>query len=183
MVIAAVKNENELNMACRSNVRRIFWLSPSIQALDAAVEAVHAAGKQIFIHIDLAEGIGKDRAGLLYVKEKGVDGIISTRVKIIKGAGGNGLVTGPRFFLVGSQSVNTALEGIKASRTDMVEVMPGIVTKVIADLKKKLNIPIIAGGLIDSPDEVKAALSSGASAVSTSKVQLWNTIWKKVEKK
>lgn len=183
MVIAAVKNENELNMACSSNVRRIFWLSPSILTLESAVETAHAAGKQIFIHMDLAEGIGKDRAGLLYVKEKGVDGIISTRVNIIKTARENGLQTVQRFFLVDSQSVNTALEGIKASRTDMVEVMPGIVTKVIADLKKKLDIPIIAGGLIDSSEEVKAALTSGASAVSTSKAELWKNNWRRVGKK
>ncbi len=176
MIIAAVKNEKELKIAVNTDVRRIFYLSPGILTLDETIRTAHAAGKQIFFHIDLAEGIGKDRAGLMYVKQKGADGIISTRVNIIKAAREAGLLTVQRFFVVDSHSVSTALEGIRASKTDMVEVMPGIVTKVIADLKKKLNIPIIAGGLIESDVEVKDALKSGASAVSTSRVELWNGI-------
>ena len=141
--------------------------------LDQVVETVHKAGKKIFLHMDLAEGIGKDKAGMQYVKEKGVDGIISTRVSMIKAAREVGLFTVQRFFIVDSQSVTTTLEGIKASKPDMIEIMPGIVTKVIADLKGKLNIPIIAGGMIDSKMEVRDALLNGATAVSTSHRELW----------
>lgn len=181
MIIAAVKNINELTLACKTEVSMVFWLSPSILTLDTMIRTAHAAGKQIFLHIDLAEGIGKDREGLLYVKKRGADGIISTRVNIIKAARETGLQTVQRFFMVDSHSVNTALEGIRASRTDMVEVMPGIVTKVIADLHKKLSIPIIAGGLLDSKEEVEKALESGAAAISTSRAELWK-VNKEVEK-
>lgn len=174
MVIAAVKDAREFMQACRSEVQMIFWLSPSILTLDSMIQTAHASGKQIFLHMDLAEGIGKDREGLFYVKKSGADGIISTRVNMIKAAREVGLHTVQRFFMVDSHSVNTALEGIRASKTEMVEVMPGIVTKVIADLHQKLTIPIIAGGLISSEQEVKAALVSGAYAVSTSSTALWN---------
>ena len=92
---------------------------------------------------------------------------------MIKTARKLGVFTVQRFFIVDSQSVNTTLEGIKASKPDMIEIMPGIVTKVIADLKSKLNIPIIAGGMIDSKMEVRDALLNGATAVSTSHRELW----------
>ena len=173
MIIAAVRNERDMEKALPSGVGMIFYLSPNILTMDETVDAVHEAGKKIFLHMDLAEGIGKDKSGIEYVKQKGVDGIISTRVSIIKAAREAGLFTVQRFFIVDSQSVSTTLEGIKASKPDMIEIMPGIATKVIADLKGKLNIPIIAGGMIESRMEVRDALQSGATAVSTSRRELW----------
>ena len=155
MIIAAVRNERDMEKALQSGVGMIFYLSPNILTMDETVDAVHEAGKKIFLHMDLAEGIGKDKSGIEYVKQKGVDGIISTRVSIIKAAREAGLFTVQRFFIVDSQSVSTTLEGIKASKPDMIEIMPGIATKVIADLKGKLNIPIIAGGMIESRMEVR----------------------------
>ena len=53
------------------------------------------------------------------------------------------------------------------------DLMPGIVTKVIADLKASLNIPIIAGGLIETRKEIEEAVHSGASGISTSRAELW----------
>ena len=173
MIIAAIRNEKEMDKALQSGVEMIFYLSPSIMTLENVVEKVHQAGKKIFLHMDLAEGIGKDKAGMEYVKQKGVDGIISTRVSMIKAAREVGLFTVQRFFIVDSQSVNTTLEGIKASKPDLIEIMPGIATKVIADLKTTLNVPIIAGGMIESRMEARDALLSGATAVSTSKRELW----------
>lgn len=51
----------------------------------------------------------------------------------------------------------------------MIEIMPGTLDKVIKKLKNEINIPIIAGGLIETQEEIKASLESGASAVSTGK--------------
>ena len=34
-------------------------------------------------------------------------------------------------------------------------------------------LPVIAGGLIETKDEIFAALSAGASAISTGKKELW----------
>lgn len=173
MIIAAVRNERDMEKALKSEVEIIFYLSPNILTIEKNVRKAHDAGKKIYLHVDLAEGLGKDKAGIEYLKQKDVDGIISTRVNIIKAAREAGLLTVQRFFIVDSQSVNTTLEGIKASKPDMIELMPGIATKVIANLKEKLNIPIIAGGMIESRLEVRDALQSGATAVSTSKCELW----------
>lgn len=173
VIIAAVRNEQELKEALNCSVKLIFCLNPHIMTLRETIDAVHKAQKKIFLHIDLAEGIGKDKEGLLYVKSQGVDGIISTRSNIIKAAREVGLFAIQRFFIVDSHSVDTTVESIKASKADMIEIMPGIVTKVIADLKERLNIPLIAGGLIENKKEVEQASCSGAWAVSTSKQELW----------
>lgn len=56
----------------------------------------------------------------------------------------------------------------------MIEIMPGSVTKVISRLKEILDIPIIAGGLIETEEEAIEVIKSGAAAVSTGKITLWN---------
>ena len=176
MIIAAVRNERDMEKALHSEVETIFYLSPNILTIEKNVRKAHDAGKKIYLHVDLEEGLCKDKAGIEYLKQKDVDGIISTRVNIIKAAREVGLFTVQRFFIVDSQSVNSTLEGIKVSKPDMIELMPGIVTKVIAILKEKLNIPIIAGGMIESRLEVRDALQSGATAVSTSICELWGKV-------
>lgn len=172
-VIAAVRTEKEVLAALETAVETIFFLAPSVFSLGPAVEKAHGRGKQIFIHMDLAEGIGKDRAGLQLVKNMHVDGIISTRSSMIKMAKEIGLFTVQRFFIVDSHSVDTTLETIKAARPDMAEIMPGVVPKVIARLKEKTGVPIIAGGLIDSGEEIEKVLCSGAAAVSIGKTEFW----------
>ena len=78
-----------------------------------------------------------------------------------------------RFFAVDSKSIDTTAASIKASKPDMIEIMPGVLFKVIKSLSTRINTPIIAGGLIDSPEEVAMAIESGAAGVSTGKSMLW----------
>ncbi len=171
--IAAVKTASELEAALQSGVSIIFMLAPNIMTLEKDIKRSHVANKKIFIHIDLAEGIGKDKSGIEFVKNMGVDGIISTRTNIIKIAHELGIFTVQRFFTVDSHSIYTTLEALKASRADMIEIMPGIAVKAIAMLKKKTDTPIIAGGLIDSEEEAQNAVKHGAFAISTSNKELW----------
>ena len=173
-IIAAVRNDNELELALKADVWVIFDLSPNLLTLAKKAEMVHSAGKKIFIHIDLAEGIGKDKCGIDFVRRCKVDGIISTRSNIIKMAREAGLTTVQRFFIVDSKSVDTTVETVKSSRPDMIEIMPGIVTKVVASLKATLDMPVICGGLIDDAKEIDTVLSAGATAISTGKTELWN---------
>lgn len=172
-VIAAVRNDDDLSLAVKSGVEIIFDLSPDILTLEKKVKCVHDAGKKFFIHMDLASGIGKDESGIKFAKAADVDGIISTRVNIVRMARENGIFSVQRFFAVDTQSIDTTASAIKAAKPDMIEIMPGILFKVIKNLCIKTNIPIIAGGLIDTAEEVEAAIESGASAVSTGKKELW----------
>ena len=172
-VIAAVRTTDELSAAIKSDVKIIFDLSPDILSLSENIKNVHAAGKKFFIHIDLASGIGKDESGIKFAKAAGVDGIISTRVNIIRMARDLGIFSVQRFFAVDSHSIGTTVSAIKASKPDMIEIMQGILYKVIGNLCEKTDIPVIAGGLIDSAEEVEFAVKSGATAVSTGKEELW----------
>lgn len=172
-VIAAVKDEKTMQRACNSNVSMIFDLAPKIDELEKRIELCKTSGKILFIHIDMAEGIGKDKAGLKYAKEKGIVGIISTRSTLIKYAQELGLRTVQRMFILDSQSLETGIEMIKI-KPDMIEIMPGVISsKVIKRICEKAKLPVIAGGLIETPEEVEKAIKAGVVAVSTGKEELW----------
>ena len=173
-VIAAVRTEAEFLQALKSEVSTIFLLAPNIDNIEAQAEKAHKANKTFFIHIDLAEGIGKDEYGIKFAKEQGVDGIISTRTALIKHAKSQGLLAVQRFFVLDSHSVGTIVESAKTSKADMIELMPGTVTKVIEKIKTILDTPIVAGGLIETKEEIAEAYNSGAIAVSTGRENLWN---------
>ncbi len=172
-VIAAVRSRESFDEAVKSGSELIFDLAPDISDIAEKASKCHAAGKRLFIHLDLASGIGKDKSGIEYVRNMGADGIISTRANIIKLAREVGLHTVQRFFAVDSQSVATAAEARKNSKADMIEIMPGVIPKVISDLCKLVSVPIIAGGLIESAEEIESVIAAGAAAVSTGKKTLW----------
>ena len=170
-VISAVQ-DNLFSEALAAPTEVIFYLKANILTVKGKIEAAHKAEKLIFIHIDLAEGIGKDRSGVEFLKNAGADGIISTKGALIKHANELGLITVQRFFALDSQGLRNMPELIELSKPDMVEIMPGVIGKII----KRLSLgktPIISGGLIDSKEEVTTALSCGAVAVSTGAEDLW----------
>ena len=170
-VIAAV-GEDAFEAALASPAEVIFCLRTSILNVAEHVKRAHNAEKAIFVHIDLADGIGKDRAGLAYLASIGVDGVISTRTQLIRNAKEEGLLTVQRFFALDSQGLAGMEETLGSASADLVEIMPGVIGKVIARVAKG-GTPVIAGGLIETKDELLLALSHGALAVSTGKKELW----------
>lgn len=175
-IIAAVKTDKEFEKALVSQVEIMFDLSPNLLSIEKKIKQAHSAGKQLFAHMDFAEGIGRDKCGIYFMKQLGVDGIISTRVSMIKAAREGELCTVQRFFIVDSHSVDTTVEALKSSKADMIEIMPGVVPKIIHALQERISVPIIAGGLIENDSEVKAAAESGAFGISTSNKKLWKVI-------
>ena len=173
-VIAAVRDEEALISALKSKVNIIFDLAPNIETLTQRVKLCNENGKMLFIHIDLAEGIGKDKAGLKFVKKCGADGILSTRSSLIKAANEAGLKTIQRTFIVDTQSLETAFLSVK-TKPDMVEIMPGVISpRVMKKICDEMEIPVIVGGLIERTEEIDSAIAAGVSAVSTGKKELWN---------
>ena len=173
-VAAAVRTKEDFEIALLSRVDVIFLLYSSILTMKAYVGKCHKAGKIIFIHMDFAEGIGKDRAGLELLKRMGVDGILTTKTNMIRPAKDLGLITVQRFFIVDSHSVDTAVESIRIAKPDVVEIMPGVLSKKIKEFAQKISTDILAGGLVEFPWEVDDAISAGAAAVSTADRDLWD---------
>ena len=162
-------------MAVSSDAEVLFHLGADIISVGEDIAAAKQNGKFVFIHIDLADGIGKDKAGIEWLKVLGADGIISTRTQLIRAAHDSGLLAVQRFFMLDSKGMHSVAETIENTRPDLIEIMPGVIPKALR-LFSRQEIPVIAGGLIETKQEVTAALFAGAIAVSTGKKELWNEI-------
>lgn len=161
--------------AVGSDAEVLFMQGANILSIERDIGLAKENGKFVFVHMDLAEGIGKDRAAMEWLKGLKTDGIITTRTQLVKAAEEIGLLSVQRFFALDSKGMRSIAETIETARPDFIEIMPGVIPKALK-LFTGGNIPVIAGGLIETKQEVAAALSSGALAVSTGKRELWNEI-------
>ncbi|SFS50790.1 glycerol-3-phosphate responsive antiterminator [Marininema halotolerans] len=175
-VIAAVRNEEDLTFLKDAPPTVCFLLSGEINTLKQAVDQVKKMGKLVYVHLDLAQGLGNDRAALKYLKrEIHPDGILSTRTNLVRFAREEGLFAIQRLFIPDGMSVETGQHLLKQSKADATEVMPGVIPSwVFDDLRKKNEIPIVAGGLLRKKRDVELALKNGADAVSVSRRELWS---------
>jgi len=172
-VIAAVKNDEGLERAIASDSTVVFFLYGTILNIEELVRRTKAAGKLAFIHIDLIEGISaKDISAEYIASRTEADGIISTHPNLIRRARELKLLTIQRFFMLDSLSFSNVLR--QSSNADVVDILPGAITSVIRHLVQEVHQPLIASGLLLDKSDVVAALSAGATAVSTTSERLWS---------
>lgn len=170
-VVAAVKDDAAWARALNSSVRVIFLLKSDILSAQSKVDEAHARGKKILIHVDLMDGIGRDEAAIKFIADVlRADGIITTRPALIKYAKTVGLFAVLRVFLIDSQGLESAIVNTDKLSPDAVEIMPGLVPKLIPRFKPH---PVIIGGLVSSREEIAAGRAAGAIAASTSSFDLW----------
>lgn len=173
-VIPAVKNEEELEKALETDVGIIFVLFGDLLSLEHLAYKIHQKGKKGIIHLDLVEGLPSKEISLQYIKKRTVfDGIISTKPKLIQAAKNEGLIAVQRVFVLDGLSLKNAKQHF-VKECDAIEMLPGILFKIISELNKATHKPLIAGGLISDKEDVLEALKAGAISISTSKEEIWH---------
>lgn len=172
-VIAAVKDGDGLAAALESDVSVIFLLSGDVLTIPDTAARVKKAGKRAFVHLDLVDGLASREVSVDFIaRQTAADGIISTKAALTRRGRELGLVAIQRFFLLDSM----ALDNIQRQRpqdADLIEVLPGLMPKIIRRVGQITGKPVIAGGLISDKEDVTAALSAGAVAVSTTNPAVW----------
>ncbi|WP_176762018.1 glycerol-3-phosphate responsive antiterminator [Natronincola ferrireducens] len=173
-IIAAVQNESDIDHAIASDVTTIFLLSADIFNAKILVDKIKEVNKSVLIHIDFLEGIGKDAKAIDYIIQViQPDGVISTKSSHIKLAKEKGMFTIQRFFLIDNKSYDMTIKSVKSIQPDMIEIMPGVMPRVISRITEEISTPVIAGGLISSKQDIMEILKAGALGTSTGKKELW----------
>lgn len=174
-VIAAVRNDADLEKAINSRAKIVFVLFGSIINIKDTCSKIRQKQKYVFVHVDMLEGLKGDMSGIKYINEVAKpDGIITTKGANVKYAKSLGLNVIQRVFIIDSLSLNTAIRNINEYGPDAIEIMPGIAVKIIERLNTRPSIPLIAGGLIDTKKDIMEALAAGAVAISTTCSELWD---------
>lgn len=173
-IIAAIKDDELLHKAAKSDCDVVFILYGTICNIATIVDEVKENNKIAIVHIDLIQGLNNRDVSVDYIKEQTrADGIISTKQNLIKRAKELDMIAGERTFAVDSMALATIKNHISTLKPDFLEIMPALVTKIISQISSLSNMPVVAGGLISDKSDILSALDAGACAISTTRSELW----------
>jgi glycerol-3-phosphate responsive antiterminator len=173
-IIAAIKNMDGLNKCLQSDCNIVFVLYGDICTISDIVKTIKESGRIVIVHIDLVNGLSSKEISVDFIKNNTeADGIISTKLGLIKRAKELGLFTVLRFFIIDSMAIENIKKQSDVAKPDYIEILPGSMPKVIKKIKNITSVPIIAGGLITDKEDVMAALSGGAVSISTTNQEVW----------
>ncbi len=173
-VAAAMKSNEDMQVALESDALLLFLLKGDAFQLAPFVLEAHQRGKGVVVHVDLVSGIGKDRAGIQYLHQIGIDAIITSRSQLVSAGRAEGLTTIQRLLLVDDSALDTGVRTIARAAPDIVEILPGIIFPEVAPtLQRLLPGPFIAGGFIRSSAEVARVQAAGGILSSSSTYTLW----------
>jgi len=159
-----------------TDVPSIMVLFGNINTLPCLINQAKEHKKRIIVHLDLFDGIGKDKAGINFLARLGVYAIITTKSHLCKFAREEGMVVIQRLFLMDSDSLRTGLNLVRNFKPDAIELLPASISaSVVQEIIAETGLPILAGGLIRTRDDVDQAIARGISAVSSSRQELWDT--------
>ncbi|MBP2628974.1 MAG: glycerol-3-phosphate responsive antiterminator, GlpP [Firmicutes bacterium] len=158
-------------------VPSVVLLFGDINSLPGLISLAKEHKKRIILHLDLFDGIGKDKAGIKFLARAGITAIITTKTHLSKFARDEGMIVIQRMFLMDSDSLRTGLSLVRNFKPDAIEILPGAVpASVVEEIIRETGLPILAGGLIRTQEDVDQAIERGISAVTTSRQKLWDAI-------
>lgn len=173
-VVPALKDALQITDCGVCPGRIVFVLCGDILCIEELIGKIHQAGKKAVIHADLIHGLAQKEIAADFLHRCGADGIISTRPHIVRRGKELGMLSVLRVFIIDSKALSNLKNEVETGRPDMVEVLPGTIVSAIGKLSDQLCVPLIAGGLLETKQDVVAALGAGALCVSSSNPDLWN---------
>lgn len=173
-LIPVSKNKRQYDLFLKSSYEYGVYLDTDLLHLKPISQLAKEHNKKVLIHTDLIQGLKNDEYSIEYIcQEIKPYGIISTRPSVITKAKHRGLMTIQRIFLLDSQALQKSYAIAEKTQADYLEILPGIIPGFIKKIANDIKIPILAGGLVTTKEEVNCALNAGAQAVTTSHVALW----------
>ena len=174
-VIAAVKDDQGLKACCAcEDIRIVFILYGDVCSIGRIVEQVKAAVKTAIVHVELIGGLSAKEVVVDFIRQAtAADGIISTKPALIKRGKELGLFTTLRVFVLDSMAFENIQKQMSVARPDTIEILPGLMPKIIHRICRLVKVPVIAGGLISEKEDVVAALAAGAISVSSTNPRVW----------
>ena len=131
-IIPAVKTDSDIDEAIKTDNEIIFILTSTITNITAMVKKIKDAGKLVFIHLDLVEGLARSVHALDHLSEvTNTDGIITTKPSLVKAAKERDIFVVQRFFILDSLSIESGFRAINDHKPDAIEILPGLMPKVI----------------------------------------------------
>ena len=173
-IITAVKDEQGLEKALKTESPVVFLLFGNICNITGLVDQVKNSGKIAIVHVDLIQGLSSKEVAVDFIHQNTrADGIISTKAPLVRHAMDLGMIGGQRTFLIDSMALETTKKQLLTFQPDFMELMPGVMPKILKTVRGYTESPLVAGGLISDKKDILAAFDAGVDAVSTTREELW----------
>ena len=173
-IITAVKDEQGLEKTLKTESPVVFLLFGNICNITGLVDQVKNSGKIAIVHVDLIQGLSSKEVAVDFIHQNTrADGIISTKAPLVRHAMDLGMIGGQRTFLIDSMALETTKKQLLTFQPDFMELMPGVMPKILKTVRGYTEIPLVAGGLISDKKDILAAFDAGVDAVSTTREELW----------
>ncbi len=174
-IIPASSNLKEFEAFLESSYEVGVFLEIHISQLKNISKLAKNAGKKMIYHVDLIQGLKSDDYATEYVcQEFKPYGLISTKSSVILKAKQKNVIAIQRVFLLDSHAIEKSIKLVQRTKPDYIELLPGTMPWMIEEIKERLDVPILAGGLIRTEADVENAIKAGAAGITTSRKELWD---------
>lgn len=173
-VLPAITNHKSLRKFIESNLEYGLLMNFQLAQLSNLVLTLKSHNKKVIVHQELIRGLARDEYGTLYlIQNLKVDGIVSSKSKVIALCNKRNVMSILRIFLKDSLSLEQSIDIATKTLPNYVEILPSSAIMIIEDIKKELDIDLIFSGLIKTKEHAEYCLRNGAVAISTSNPDFW----------
>lgn len=172
-VYPVISNWKQFERFLNTDITWCILMDFHINFMEELVHQAHTKEKKVIVHMDLLHGIANDAYGAQFMCQKlHVDGIISTKPKVIESAKSNHCIAILRLFLIDTRSLEKGCTLANTLHPDYLEILPAMTIGAVARIRKYSDLAVIGGGLISSCEDIDTCLNSGMVAVTTSNLDL-----------
>jgi glycerol uptake operon antiterminator len=173
-LIPAITNVKDLEYFLTLDHPICVVMSIHVSMIKRVVERLKAQNKTIWLHLDLIPGLSSDEHGAQYaIQFFGIDGIVSTKTNAIKAAKKKKVTAIFRIFLIDTASMEKSLTRVDEIKPDYIEFLPALAHRILPEIRHRISVPVIGGGLIQTQSDINDCFASGMVAVTVSKTNLW----------
>lgn len=173
-IIPAISNHQDLRKFLSLPLTYGILMNFQLAQLPELVKLMKENQKKVLIHSELIKGLSSDEYGAIYlIQTLNVDGIISSKPKVIEVCKKRKVIGIFRFFLKDTISLNQSLEMARKIEPEYLEVLPATGTAILTEIMQRTSGKILMGGLIKNKEQIQKCLHAGAVAVTTSNIDFW----------
>jgi glycerol uptake operon antiterminator len=173
-IIPAISSHKDFKIFLQSPLQYGILMNFQLAQIPELIQTMKDHHKKVLVHSELIKGLASDEFGAIYlIQTLKVDGIISSKSKVIEVCKKRNVLGVFRFFLKDSISLEQSIEMARRCEADYFEILPALSTQILPEIKRQLGKPIWMGGLIQSMEHITACYQAGAQAVTTSNSKFW----------
>ncbi len=174
-IIPAISNYKNIDKFLESKLEYGILMNFHLAQLADIVAKLKQHDKKVLVHSELIKGLSSDEDGAIYLLQNlKVDGIISSKPKVIEICKKRHVIGVYRFFIKDTISLEQSLKiGIKL-KPQCVEILPSYCYDLVEEIKNNLHCEIWLGGLLKEKAQIDSCFTAGAASVTISDYRLWN---------